>query len=146
MKHQWAPLGNASAFIGPEWLNGLVKVGLLRPGFVYDPDAHGAWSNISGYEIAGTGYTSGGITLTGKTATYVAASDLWNLDADDVEWGQIGGPFATFDAAAAAVYDAGNGYLWSFIDFEGTKSVVGGVFSLQFDPQGVLYTQALAPV
>ena len=146
MKHQWAPVGYAFAALS--WVaNAGIHVALLRPGFVFDPDTMGTWAALEPYELAnGNGYATGGIALTGKTQTYVPASDLWNLDADDVQWGQVGGPFASFDAAAAAVYDSNNGYLWSFIDFEGAKAVLNGVFALQFDPAGVLYAQALAPV
>ena len=37
-------------------------------------------------EVVGTGYTAGGATLTGKTLTYTAGTNVVMFDADDVTW------------------------------------------------------------
>jgi len=147
MKHQWSPRGYGPSGIANGWLGATMKCALLAPGFAYDPDNNATWASISASEVpAGGLYVAGGVTLTGKTAVYNPAADRYDLDANDVAWGAVGGPYASFTAAAAVIYESGGGALWSFIDFEGSKVVANGVFTVQFDPNGVLYMQALAPV
>src|SRR5262245_24579964 len=118
------------------WLANPMKVALLKPTYVPNPDTHKVFADVSAQEIAGTGYAAGGLVLANKTTNYDAAQDRTNLLADDSTWG----PGATFDTAFAVVYDnSGAKPLWSLVDFEGIKSVVAGVFTIDWAAVGLLY-------
>lgn len=134
MIHQWYPASGGD-LIANLWVAQALKVALLVPGYTPDYDAHKQWSHISGSEIAGAGYTAGGQLLANKTKNYDAAQDRTNLLADDSIWNG-----ATFQTGYAAVYDpAGAGPLWSLVNFEGTKDVAGGVFTIDWAAIGALY-------
>jgi hypothetical protein len=126
---------SAEAILGNLWLNNPMKVALMQAAFVPNRDTQKVWTDIAASELAaGGGYTAGGITLVNKTATYDPSSDTTHYYADDVSWSA-----ATFNAAFAVVYDnSGTKPLWSLIDFQGTKSVITGVFTIDFDALGLL--------
>jgi len=134
VKHDWFS-ASAEGILGSLWVANPMKIALLRPGFVPNRDTQKLFTDISSFEVTGTGYIAGGNTLTTKSASYDASQDRTNLVADDPTWG----PGATFDAAYAAVYDnSGTKILWSLVDFEGTKSVSGGTFLIDFAAVGFL--------
>lgn len=82
-------------------------------------------------EVSGSGYTSGGISLTTKIVTE-AAPAKW--DADDASW-----PAATFTAYHAVIYDstAGNDLIAS-IDLGGAKAVAAGTLTIIWDANGIV--------
>lgn len=49
-------------------------------------DVHDYFDDISAAEVSGTGYTTGGITLTGKTEGYSSGTNTWKLVCDDITW------------------------------------------------------------
>jgi len=136
MLHNWFT-ASAEGLLANIWLANPMTVMLMRPGFVPNIDTQKVYADISANEVpAGTGYVAGGNALTGKLAPYTAASDRTDFIANDPSWG----PGATFDAAFAVIYDnSGTKPLWSCIDFQGTKSVSAGTFTLDFPSTGMLY-------
>lgn len=86
------------------------------------------FSDISGDEASGTGYTTGGATLT-RVDPASGSGEAWT-DFADAQW-----TTATFDADGCIIYatDAtpSNASI-SVHDFSGTKTVSGGNFDLQF--------------
>lgn len=114
-----------------------MKIALMKPTFVPNRDTQKVYADISAQELATSpGYTVGGLTLTTKSTPYDSATDRTNLVADDPVWG----PGATFDTAFAVVYDnSGTKPLWGLVDFEATKSVANGTFTLDFPLTGFLY-------
>jgi hypothetical protein len=134
MKHDWFP-NSGGNLIKNLWLANALKVALLKPTFVPAPDTQTSWGMIAADEITGPGYTAGGVLLANKTGVYDPALDRTNLLADDSVWNA-----ATFDTGFAVIYDTGAGNpLWSLVDFEGVKSVVGGVFTIDWAAVGALY-------
>ena len=135
MLHDWYPYSGGK-LISDLWLAQPLKVALLRPTYTPNPDTHRVWSDIAAQELAAAGgYTAGGQTLASKTVNYDAATDRTNLLAADNVWNN-----ATFDTAFAAIYDSsGSMPLWSLVNFEGTKSVVSGVFTIDWAAIGALY-------
>lgn len=152
MKHQWWSDSGGGGILAALWLANPMTVALLRPGFVPNLDVQKVWADVAGSEVAnGNGYATGGQLLANRLAPYDAAADQFNLQADDTAWdgGKLtdSGPGATFDAAFAVIYNnSGAKELWSLIDFEGTKSVQAGVFTLDFAATGVLYVATLPAV
>jgi hypothetical protein len=84
----------ASNFHGPtladmvgDYLTGATVKAMLAAGYTPNPD-HDFRDDVTG-EVTGTGYTAGGITLTGVTATYDAATNRVKVDADDAAFGTV---------------------------------------------------------
>ena len=69
-----------------DWDSDTIKVALLNNTYTADQDAHDYFDDVSAYEVTGTGYTAGGLTLANKTNTYNSATNVIVLDADDVTW------------------------------------------------------------
>lgn len=72
-----------------DWLSDALKFMLTpaahTPDQDLDPSNLGPYqTSITGSEVSGTGYTSGGITVTGKTESYVAASNAIKWVIDDI--------------------------------------------------------------
>jgi hypothetical protein len=115
-----------------DWANDTIKVALLDSNYTPDQDADEFWDDISGDEIAGTGYTAGGETLAEATATYDAASNTLRLDAADVEWAE-----ATLTARYAVIYkvedEDSESPLLAYIDFGEDEEVSSGVFKIEWD-------------
>ena len=79
----------------------VIKCALMGTGFTFDKDTHAAWTNVSASEItAGSGYTSGGETLTTVTISEDDTDDRGQWTCDDVTFTASGGDW---DAAVAAV-------------------------------------------
>jgi hypothetical protein len=132
--HNWFQ-ASGGGILGTLWVAQPMKVALLKPTFVPNRDTQKVFADVSAQEITGTGYTAGGVALANRTQNYDAANDRTNLVADDSNWSG-----ATFDAAFAVVYDSsGAKPLWSLVDFEGTKSVASGVFTIDWATVGLLY-------
>lgn len=82
-------------------------------------------AGITKTEVAsGSGYTSGGATLTGVAVTTVSTNDAM-LDADDAVWLASGG---SITASYAILYNStdANSPPVLFIDFGGSQSVASG--------------------
>jgi hypothetical protein len=63
------------------------KAMLVGSGYTYDAD-HDFRDDVTG-EVTGTGYTAGGVSLTGLTTTYDAATNRVKLDAADASFGTV---------------------------------------------------------
>lgn len=108
------------------------KIALLGSGYVPDA-AHTQFSDVSGAEISGTGYTAGGETLTG--VVWSRSGGTVTFDADDPQWVS-----ATFTARYAVIYDETtvNKNLVKLFDFGADKPVSNGTFTIQFNALGIL--------
>lgn len=130
-----------------DFLNDDIRVVLLKATYTPNQDAH-AWVsdlNLAANEVSGTGYTAGGLTLTGKTATYDSATNEVRLDADDPTWTN-----ATISGIRYAVYadytpatDATRPLL-CYVNFGGDQSVSGATFTIQHAATGFLKFTAAA--
>lgn len=96
--------------------------------------ANNLYSDISANEISGTGYTTGGVTLTTPTLTQDDTNNLAYFDADDVSW-----LTATFTARYAAIYNSSvSNHLSACFDFGSDKSVSAGTFTVQWAGTGIM--------
>lgn len=101
----------------------------------YTPDAtHDTYSDLtSEVASAGTGYTTGGETLT--TVTWSEDSGTVTLSAANPSWTS-----ATFTCRYAVVYDSTplSMPLICLFDFSTDQTVSNGTFTLQFNASGIL--------
>ncbi len=111
-----------------DMVNDTIKVALYGASFAFTA-TDTAYTTTN--EIAGTGYTAGGNTLTTKAVTE-AATAIW--DADDPQW-----TTATFSAYHAVIYDQTPcNTLVCAIDFGGVQTVTAATFTIQFASSGII--------
>lgn len=80
-----------------------LKCALMTGEFVFNKDTHATWADVSASEIAnGSGYATGGLTLTGVTLTEDDSNDRGQAAWSNPRWNATGelGEFA-----AALIYD-----------------------------------------
>lgn len=107
-----------------------IKVALLNNSHSFS-GAHNVWSDISTNEITGTGYTSGGATLAGKTVVQASTS---YFDANDTAWSS-----ASFTAYYCVLYDTtASNNLICCIDLGGAQTVTSGTFTMQWNASGII--------
>lgn len=112
------------------------KVALLAGSYTPDFAAHIAFSDVAAFEVTGTGYTRGGIALTGKEITYDPISKTCIVTADLVSWVTL-----TATCRYALVYQStginATSKLIGLIDFGGDRSYTAEPLQLSF-PGGVV--------
>lgn len=124
VQHTMGPLGTTT-----------LKIALL--GATYNdelPDAlrtHDAFSDLSAFEISGTGYTAGGETLTTVVVEEVDTDPLTEIkiSADNVSWAGL-----TAEFRFAVIYeDTVANKLLLLIDFEDVMLVSNDTFAIEWD-------------
>lgn len=121
-----------------DWDTDTIKVALLTNAYTPDQDAHNYFDDVLANEVAGTGYTAGGESLSNKTNTYDAGTNTIVLDADDVTWSS-----STITARYAVVYDASPATdatrpLIGYVDFGSDQSSSNGNFTITWDATGIV--------
>lgn len=118
------------------WSSATIKLGLTTSAWTPNQDTHDFEDDVTN-EVAGTGYTAGGVTLGSKTSTYDTASDQTRLDAADASWAgstlTARRAFLWNDTAGAASTDP----LIGWIDFGADVSTTAGTFQITFDATGI---------
>lgn len=104
-----------------------IKV-ILVNGYAFSA-SHTYYSDVSASEVAGTGYTAGGQTLSGLAWTVNAAAHTCVVSCANPSW-----PSSTITATGAIVYKstgtASTSPLISYIDFGGTVTSTAGTFAI----------------
>jgi hypothetical protein len=121
-----------------DWDTDTIKVALLSNSYTPDQDAHNYFDDVASFEVTGTGYTQGGVTLANKTNTYNSATNVIVLDADDVTWSS-----STITARYAVVYNASPATnatkpLIGYVDFGSDQSSSNGNFTITWDATGIV--------
>lgn len=121
-----------------DWDTDDIKVMLVSSSYSPNQDTHDYLDDVIANEVSGTGYTAGGVSLTGKTNTYDAASNTIILDAADVTWAN-----STVTARYAVLYNntgASNAAkpLIAYVDFVSDQSSTAGNFTITWDPAGIV--------
>lgn len=117
--------------------NDTVKAALLTNSYTPDKD-HNVWTDVSTYEVSGTGYTAGGQSLVNQAYTEDDTNDLAKFDADNPLWTS-----ATITAAYMVLYDdtMATDDLMMCFDFGGDKSSSGGDYEVQVDANGLFKSE-----
>lgn len=127
-----------------DFASGDFAVVLLDSGHAPDPDTHDTYSDVSGDEITGTGYTAGGIVI-GMTVS--AVGPIVTVAADtDPEW-----TAATFAAKYAVIVQQAGGALTGtdlligYTDLDeggGSVSVSSGTLKINLAAAGIMIKDA----
>lgn len=125
---------------GIDFLSDTIKVALMKTSYVPDFAAQEFYSQVSGQEVVGAGYTAGGQALTVKTVAQDNTNNRGVFDADNIYW-----PNATIQARGVLVYkDTGNpatSPLIGYFDFLEDKVSNGGTFTLQWQSVGIVLAE-----
>uniref|UniRef100_A0A6M3IQK5 Tail protein n=1 Tax=viral metagenome TaxID=1070528 RepID=A0A6M3IQK5_9ZZZZ len=113
--------------------NDTLKLALVT-GYTPDIDTHVGYSDISGSELSGTGYTAGGAALANATVTIDTDNDKAYVDADNVTWAAID---AGTPSHAILYSDTATGKPL-ICYWELTTATNGGSYTLAFDSGGII--------
>ena len=112
-----------------------LKCLLCTASYTPNQDTHRYKADLTN-EVTGTGYTAGGVALTGVTLSYDTASNTFKLDSNDPAWAS-----STITARYAVFYDdtpATNKPLISYVDLDGNISSTNSTFTVQLDANGII--------
>lgn len=109
-----------------------LKVALCTSSYTPNLDTHDFYNDITATEVAnGSGYTTGGMTLTTKTVSLDTTSDFAYFSADPLTW-----TTASFTTRYAVLYKStGNSAtspLIGYIDFGADQVNSGGDFTINW--------------
>lgn len=97
--------------------------------------SHTAISSISGDEVSGNGWDTGGELLDNAAVTVVTTNDA-KLDADDISVTATGGNIGP--AYKGVIYDDTGNYPLAFIDFDGAQTAGNGTaFLVTWNASGI---------
>ena len=93
------------------------------------------WSELSAREISGTGYTAGGITLSGLSAYSSSSTDQAYFNGDSIIWNT-----ATISSYGYCIYRSISGLVITIVEFSGTKpkTSTSGPFSIAWTDNKIL--------
>lgn len=119
----------------------VIKGMIVGSGYTFDQDTHKYKSSVAG-EVAGTGYTAGGMTIASVAVSYTAGTNVFAFDGVDLSW-----PNSTLNTGAniplgCVIYDStpatdATRPLLCFIDFQGSRPTTNGTLSVTFDVNGI---------
>jgi len=114
-------------------LNDTIKVALVT-GHSPDIDTHTQWSDASGDEESGTGYSAGGETLGSVAVTMDTDNDRGKFDGADVTWSglDVGTP------SHAIMYDDTHASDLLIAYWELSTASNGGDYTLQWGANGII--------
>ena len=124
-----------------DYLTDTIKVALCTSSYTPNQDTHEFFSDVTNEVANGNGYTTGGETLTTKTLSYTAGTNVATFDADDVTWST-----STITARYAVIYKdtgvAGTSPLMGYVDFGQDFSSNNGDFKITWDANGIFTATA----
>ena len=104
----------------------------LHSGYTPNIDTHQVWADVSGTQLTGTGYTSGGAAVANKTVTQDNTNDRAIFDGDNVTWTGLNAGTPSHAIIRDATADVLIGY-WAV-----TTPSNGGDYTLSFDSVGII--------
>ena len=120
-----------------DWDTDVIKVMLTTSTYVPAQDTEDYKDDVTN-EVSGTGYTATGETLTSKTVTYTAGTNVHKLDAADTTWSA-----SSITARIAVIYDSSPATdatrpLMGYQDFITDRTSDAGDFTIQWDAAGII--------
>lgn len=107
---------------------------MMVTGYTPNIDTHTGYASVSAYEVSGTNYTTGGVSLANKAVTKDTTNDRGVFDADDVTWTSI----SAGTPSHAILYDDSHASKCLVAYWEVTTATNGGNYTLQFNASGII--------
>ncbi len=92
------------------------------------------WSQLSGVEVVGSGYTAGGQLLSNSTVTKDSTNNRGVWDADSLSWTNS----TLNDVRGAVIYLSGYTPVVGFVDFGNNNDTSNATFNLNWNSSGIL--------
>lgn len=128
---------SATAARRVDWATDTIRTSLHTSSYTPSQDGHTFWSDTTN-EITGTGYSTPGLILSGKSTSYNGGANEARLIASNAQWTSSSFTCAYAinysDTAGASTTDPVLGY----VDFAGNEQVTSGTFTITWDATGVL--------
>lgn len=103
------------------------KIILMQSGFVFNPDTHHGYSDVSASELAtGNGYTQNNKTLAGVAVTEDDTNDRCSVTWSNVTWTASGGAIGPTPGAIIFDDTATGDPIVGYIDFGGNQTQADG--------------------
>lgn len=119
-----------------DWENDTIKVALTTSSYTPDIDTHSFFDDITN-EVSGTGYTTGGATLSTSAPTQDDTDNEGVADATDLTWSS-----STITARYAIIYKstgtASTSPLICYVDLGGDTTSASGNFTLSWNSEGII--------
>ena len=117
--------------------NDTFRIALMATGFSFNRDTHEIWADVSASEHAnGSGYTTGGVTLSGVTVTEDDENDRTKISWNDVYWIANGADLGPSPGAIIRDSTAPGDPIVVYIDFGGEQVLAdggkGNITNIQF--------------
>lgn len=112
--------------------NDSFKVGLMTSSYSPSQNTETKWSDVSGYEASGTGYSAGGVAV--SSISWSRSSNVATLDFADASWSS-----SSITARYGVLYDdthADDPLIVCF-DLGMEYTSVNGTFAIQFNSSGI---------
>ena len=119
-----------------DWASDTIKASLHTSAWTPNQDTQDFADDLTNEVANGSGYTTGGVTLAGKTVTYDAASNKLKLDANDLEWEFTAPVTFRYLVLRKDTGAAGTSPLMGYVDF-GIDQQSSTVFTVEWDTDGV---------
>ncbi len=109
-----------------------IKAALLTSSYV-PAKQHSTFADVDSYEVVGSGYVSGGKTLTGTSVQELIGQDAYVLVADDVSWDP-----STITARVVVLYEESSSELICSFYLDEDEISDNGLFEIQWNVDGVI--------
>lgn len=109
---------------------------MLVSGYSPDIDTHSIYDHVSGEECSGTGYGTGGLSLSGEALTLDLANDRAKFDSQDVNWDEL--ELSGNEPSHCILYNYGHPQKKLISYWEIATQTNGGDFVLQFSANGLM--------
>lgn len=116
-----------------------IKCALFTSGLTPSQTSQKYMSDISANEVSGTGYTTGGVTLTSKTLTEDDTNNRGVFSAANAVWASL----TVSDIRYAVIYKSTGSYssspIMAILDLGGSQTQNGAQVTIQFSTSGIMY-------
>lgn len=110
-----------------------LNLALLDNNHANDIDNDATFSDVSGDEVSGSGYSAGGQAIANTGVTQDNTDDEGVLDGDDVVWSN-----SSITARYGVVYHNSTGTIVAILDFGQDKTSSNGEFKVSFAGEGIV--------
>jgi len=112
----------------------VIKLAILD-NYTPDVEAHETWSDVSGSEASGSGYTAGGATIANGSVSWVSSDTEAVYDADDYTWTSLN---VGTNLSHFVMHDTTPSDDWLIGYWETETPTNGGNYGVEFNADGII--------